>query len=166
MAGEHGKPLDLRGRDAVDLGSATDFHILLRAIDETMPDDATLYLEGAATAPVIARFLCAHQAAEPGELAADPAGGTVAHHLPLADENLARLRLLAEDCVASEVALHVVVYRGEEVLLWARDAGCGSLLLARSLPEDTMERVRLALGATLKPHRRHSLFALLRPRHQ
>ena len=46
MAGDHGPPAELRGAEGIDLGYATEFHILLRAIDAAMPEDATLYLEG------------------------------------------------------------------------------------------------------------------------
>ena len=166
MAGDHREPLGLAREDAVDLGYALDFHILLRAIDETMPSDAILRLEGDATAPPIARFLREHAADDARELAAGSAGHAVTFHLPLAGDNLARLRLLAEDHAAPEVAFHLAVYRGDEVLLWARDAGYGSLLLARSLPPETVEEMRSALGGTLRPYVRHSFFGLFRRRNQ
>ena len=167
MAGDHRKPpLALRPGDAIDLGYAIDFHILLRAIDETMPADAILCLEGDATTPAIAGFLREHEAADRRELVADSAGQIVTSHLPLAGGNLGRLRLLAESHAAPEIAFHLAVYRGDEVLLWARDAGNGSLLLAQSLPPATVEQVRTALGDTLRPYRRHSLFGLFRRRNQ
>ncbi len=166
MAGDPGEPLDLRRADAIDLGYAIDFHILLRAIDETMPEDAILCLEGDTTAPAIAQFLREHEADDPKELVANSAGSVVTFHLPLAGDNLARLRLLAEDCAAPEVAVHLAVYRGDEVLLWAHDAGYGSLLLARSLPSETVVEVKSALGGTLRPYQRHSFLGLFRRRNQ
>ena len=168
MPGDHRKPLELRNRDAVDLGYAIDFHILLRAIDEAMPEDAILCLEGDATAPAVAEFLREHEAedADRRELMANPGGRVVTFHLPLAGDNLARLRLLAESCAAPEVAFHLAVYRGDEVLLWAHDAGDGSLSLARSLPPETIEQMRSALGDTLRPYPRHSFFQLFRRRNQ
>jgi hypothetical protein len=166
MAGDHGEPLELRDEDAIDLGYAADFHILLRAIDETMPEDAILYLEGdaTATAPAVAEFLRAQEAADRREVVDNASSRTpIAFHLPLAD--LGQLRLLAESYASPEVAFHLAVYRGDEVILWAHDAGYGSLLLAESLPPDTVERMRSALGATLRPYpRRRRLFGLLRPR--
>jgi hypothetical protein len=48
------------------------------------------------------------------------------------------------------VADHLVVYRGEEVLLWAHDAGAGRVRLSRSLAPETVERFRLALGDSLR----------------
>lgn len=166
MASANRKPLELRDADAIDVGYGMDFHILLRAIDEAMPNDAVLALEGDATAPVVAAFLREHAAEDPRELAANGSGRIVVHHLPLADDNLAGLRALAEDCASPEVAFHLAVYRGDEVLLWAHDAGDGSLCVAKSLPAETVEAFREALGATLKPHRRYRFFGLFRARDQ
>ena len=160
MTGE--QPLDLRGEDALDLGRALDFHILLRAIDQAMPADATLALEGDAPAPVVRQFLLAHQAPDPRELVPNSDGTTLVFHLPLRD--LGELRTLAEDCVSHEVASHLMVYRGSEVLLWAHDAGDGSLLVAASLPPDTVRALGEALGPTLRPHPRYRWFGLRRVR--
>ena len=147
MASANRKPLDLRDRDAIDLGYGIDFHILLRAIDEAMPKDAILALEGDATAPAVAGASCANtRPPSPRELVANASGKVVVHHLPLADDNLAQLRMLAEDCASPEVAFHLAVYRDDEVLLWAHDAGDGSLRVAKSLPTETVERFRAALG--------------------
>src|SRR3954470_15587137 len=98
MTGEQRDPLDLRDEDALDLGMALDLHILLRAIDQAMPPEATLALEGDATAPPVAAFLVDHAAADARELVANDSGDAVTFHLPLADGNLGGLRILAEDC--------------------------------------------------------------------
>jgi hypothetical protein len=166
MASANREPLDLREEDAIDVGYATSFHVLLRAIEASMPDDAILYLEGEATAPAVAAFLREHAAAEPRELVANSTRSTAVFHLPLADGNLGRLRLLAEDFIASEVASHLVVYRGDEVLLWAHQAGSGSVQLARSLPPAASERFRSALGSTFRPHQRSRWRSLRRARHE
>jgi hypothetical protein len=158
------QPLDLRAEAAVDLGYATDFHILLRAIDEVMPEDAVLCLEGTATAPAVAAFLREREPAVTPAMAPNSHAPTAIFHLPLGDGNLAALRLLAEDHPSPEIASHLAVYRGREVLLWAHDAGDGSVLLARSLPEETIERFRSALGASLRLPRRYGFFGLFRPR--
>ncbi len=166
MARDRDKALGLDSRDAIDLGYAIDFHILLRAIDETMPEDAILYLEGDATAPALAEFLREHEAIDRRELVANADGKVVTFHLQLADGNLGELRALAENYAAPEVAFHLAVYRGDEVLLWAHDAGDGSLLLARTLPDATVDRMRMALGNSLRPYPRHSFFALFRSRNK
>jgi hypothetical protein len=165
MAGD--QPLDMRDQDAYDLGYAADFHILLRAIDLAMPTDAILYLEGDAIAPAVAMFLAQREAVDRRPVAANQAGRVEAFHLPLAGGNLHALRVLAEDHVRSEVARHLAVYRGDELLLWAHDAGDGIVELARSLPLETAERLRAELGGTLRtPKRRGWLSALRRARDQ
>jgi hypothetical protein len=163
MAGDDGEPLFLRRADAVDLGLAVDFHLLLRAIEQAMPPDATLALEGTEVAPAIARYLVANAAPEPRAL--EPHGDVPGRvfHLPLAGDAVAGLRVLAEEHVASEVADHLTVYRDDEVLLWAHDAGGGRLHVARSLPAETVAAFRDALAWTLKPRRR-GLLGRLRPR--
>jgi hypothetical protein len=40
------EPLRLPYEEAIVIGYVSDFYALLRAIDETMPPDAVLYLEG------------------------------------------------------------------------------------------------------------------------
>jgi hypothetical protein len=162
MTGEQEEPLDLPDDDAVDLGVAFDFHLLLRAIERAMPSDATLALEGDATAPAIREFLLAHPAPEPRELVPNIRGTAVVHHLPLAD--LEQLRILAEDYASSEVAFHLMVYRRDEVLLWAHDAGDGSLLVSKSVSPEAVETLRETLGPRLKPHKRFGWFGLRRVR--
>jgi hypothetical protein len=166
MAGDQEKLLELPRKEAIDLGRALDFHILLRAIDQTMPEGSILCLEGGTTAPAVAAFLRDREADDPRELVADADEDAVAFHLPLVDGNLGELRALAEDFIAPEIAFHLAVYRDDEVLLWAHEAGGGTLLLARSLPDATVDAMRSALGATLRPHRPRGFFALLRSRHK
>jgi hypothetical protein len=162
MAGEH-EPRELPGAEGIDLGYATDFHLLLRAVDASMPDDATLYLEGDQIAPAVARFLREHDVALRRQIAGDSPRGVSAFHLPLADGALRELRTLAEDHLRFEVASHLAVYRGDETLVWAHDAGDGIVTLATSLPDETIERFREALGSTLRrPKRRTWLWS--RPR--
>ena len=147
------EPRELRGAEGVDLGYATDFHILLRAIDEAMPDDAILWLEGSAIAPAVRGFLRRQGEAESNAIFC----------LPLADGALRELRTIAEDHLRFEVASHLAVYRGDETLVWAHDAGDGIVTLATSLPDETIERFREALGRTLRrPKRRMWLWS--RPR--
>jgi len=66
---------------------------------------------------------------------------------------LAEFRNLAENHAEPEVADHLVVYRGEEVLLWALDAGYGYVRVARDLSESIVEALRDALGDAIRsPH--------------
>ena len=128
------------------LGRVEDFYALLGAIDEAMPRDATLYLEGTSFAPEVKDFLTSRPAPDvhgvaPGTLYSKPE----AYHLPLKDPNLAELRSIAKRHAEPEVADHLAVYRGNELLLTAYDAGNDDVYVARSLSEETLQTLRRAL---------------------
>src|SRR5437588_769919 len=53
---------------SLPLGYVSDLYALLRAIDETMPKDATLYVEGSSIARAVREFLGARPAASHREL--------------------------------------------------------------------------------------------------
>ncbi|HEX9198148.1 MAG TPA: hypothetical protein VF865_01205, partial [Acidobacteriaceae bacterium] len=74
-------------------------------------------------------------------------------HIPLTGDNLADFRNLAENHAEPEVADHLVVYRGNDVLLWAHDAGYGYVYVARDLSKSIVEAVRDALGDAIRSPR-------------
>lgn len=142
-----GAPLILSEANALEIGYVTDLYKLLQAIDETMPKDAVVYVEATAIAPDVAFFLEMRSAQgmrqiKPNTLWPRPR----VFHMPLTGENLAEFRNLAEKHAEPEVADHLVVYRGEDVLLWAPDAGNGYVYVARDLSESIVEAFRDALG--------------------
>ena len=146
-----GAPLILSDADALEVGYVTDLYALLRAIDEAMPKDAVLYVEATAIAPDVASFLGTRTAQDrrqitPNTLWPKPK----VFHLPLTGKNLAEFRNLAEKHAEPEVADHLVVYRGEDVLLWAHDAGDGYVDVARGLSEPILEAFRDALGDAIR----------------
>jgi hypothetical protein len=146
--------LHSRDNESVTIGHVADLYALLRALDETMPPDAILYLEGTSFAPEIRDFLSSRHAPQSREVAP----GTIlprpeTFHLPLTGTNLADLRALAEQHAEPEVTDHLAVYRRDELLLSAYDAGDGDVQVARTLPEQTIGRLRLALGDALRGHR-------------
>jgi hypothetical protein len=146
-----GAPLILSDADALEIGYVTDLYELLRAIDEAMPKDAVLYVEATAIAPDVASFLETRSARDrrqitPNTLWPKPK----VFHMPLTGENLAEFRDLAERHAEPEVADHLVVYRGEDVLLWAHDAGDGYVDIARDLSESIVEAFRDALGDAIR----------------
>jgi hypothetical protein len=116
------------------LGYVEGFHALLRAVDEALPKDgAVLYVEGTSIDPEVASFLAARPAGDTREVARGTIWPTPqTFHVSLSA--LPELRALAEGRVDFEVCDHVVVYRGDELLLWAHDAGDGYVQVARSLP--------------------------------
>jgi hypothetical protein len=137
--------------DVVELGYARDLYLLLQAIDETMPGDAVLYIEGTSIDAAIRDFLERRSVQEPPLIETGtlwPRPGTF--HLPLSASYLADLRSMAASLAEPEIADHLVVYRGVDVLLWAHDAGGGYIRLARSLPQDVVDRFREILGTSLR----------------
>jgi hypothetical protein len=144
-------PLHLRDEDALTIGYATDLYELLRVIDETIPKDAVLYVEGTSIVPAVSEFLEARQPAERPKAKA----GTLwprprVFHLPLSGANLAELRSLADGYAEPEVADHLMVYRGDKVLLEAHDAGNGDIRLSRSLSPEVIERFRASISGSLR----------------
>jgi hypothetical protein len=149
-----GAPLILKEADALQIGYVTDLYKLLRAIDEAMPKDALLYLEGTAIAPDVASFLESRAAQDRREIKANTLWPKPkVFHIPLTGDNLTEFRNLAEKHAEPEVADHLVVYRGEDVLLWAHDAGYGYVYVARELSESIVEALRDALGDAIRSPR-------------
>jgi hypothetical protein len=149
MAGK--EPLALNEEDALVLGYVTDFYELLRAIDEVMPKDAVLYVEGTDIAPDVAAFLDARRAADPPDIEPNTRWPKpTIFHLSLGGTNLSDLRKIAESHAEPEVADHLVVYRGADVLLWAHDAGAGYVEVSRSLPAGVITGFKDSLGDALR----------------
>ena len=71
-------------------------------------------------------------------------------HIPLTGDTLGQFRDLADKHAAAEVADHLGVYRDEDVLLWAHDAGYGYVYVARDLSESIVEALRDALGDAIR----------------
>jgi hypothetical protein len=146
------EPLRLPEHEAITVGYVANFYELLRAIDETMPKEAVLCLEGRPVSEVKA-FLEQRQAADRPPIAPNTIWPKPSFfHLPLNGSNLRDLRLIADHRAEPEVADHLVVYRGNDVLLWAPDAGHNDVWLTRSLPEETINRFRETLAGALREH--------------
>src|SRR5712691_6643932 len=129
------------------LGHVSDLYELLRVIDETMPADATLYLEGTSIAADIKVFLSHRSATVQQEVEAGTRWPKPrVFHLPLSGTDLAELRALAEHHAEPEICDHLVVYREGDVLLWAHDAGSGLALVSQDLPAEMVSRLKATLG--------------------
>lgn len=146
-----GPPLILSEADAIEIGYVTDLYALLRAIDEAMPKDAVLYVEGVTIAADVASFLESRAAGDKRHIKPNtPWPKPKVFHLPLTGDNLADFRNLAEKHAEPEVADHLVVYRGDDVLMWAHDAGSGYVDVARDLSQSTVAAFRAALGDAIR----------------
>jgi hypothetical protein len=146
-----GAPLILSEENALEIGYVTDLYKLLRAIDLAMPKDAVLYVEATAIAPDVASFLETRTAQDRREITPNTLWPKPkVFHIPLTGDNIAEFRNLAEKHAEPEVADHLVVYRGEDVLLWAHDAGGGYVDVARDLSESIVAAFRDALGDAIR----------------
>jgi hypothetical protein len=133
-----------------ELGYVSDLRVLIRAINTTMPRDAIIYIEGDSIVPEVASFLSSHLASEPRDIwPGSSSRKSSAFHVPLAGTNLAELGVLADSYAAPEVCDHLVVYQDDELLLTAYDAGGNFVEVSKSLPDETIQRLRAALGEAL-----------------
>jgi hypothetical protein len=136
--------------ESIRIGYVSSLRELLRAIDETMPKDAVFYVEGTSIVREIRDYLISHQTRSPHEIESGSKWPKPkAFHMSLEGKNLTGLRELARHHAEPEVCDTIVVYQAHEVLLWAHDAGYGYVEVARSLPEELVERFRATLGEAL-----------------
>jgi hypothetical protein len=137
-----GEGISLHVEEAINLGRAGDLDALLHAI-EALPDDAVLYVEGTSIAPDIEEFLRAHAIQSTTIITrgtAWPRSTTL--HVRLDPGLVARLRELAERHAGPEICDHLVVYRDDDVLLSAYDAGSETVWVRRDLPAEVVARLR------------------------
>ena len=142
-----GEGISLETKRVVDLGPVRDLYALLEAIDRAMADGDVLYVEGTNIGPEIRAFLEANAAEEARPIAR----GTLlprptSYHLSLSGPTLGELRELAQGRAEPEICDHLVVYRGDEVILSAYDAGSGHVYVSVDLPAETVEGLRRGLG--------------------
>lgn len=134
----------------VDLGRVRRLDSLLEALEIGMPGDGIVYVEGAAFADDVRATLAALPAVPEAQRRADQRGtlwpSPSSFHLPVSSGVLAVLRDLEKRHASPEVCAHLAVYRGQEILALAHDAGDGALLVARSLPNDAVEAMRQVVG--------------------
>lgn len=130
----------------VDLGHVRRLDTLLEALEVGMPADAIVYVEGVAFADDVRATLAALPTAPEALRRADLRGtlwpSPSSFHLPVSSGVLAVLRDMETRHASPEVCDHLAVYRGEEILALAHDAGDGVLLVGRSLSDDAVETMR------------------------
>lgn len=123
--------------------------LFLRTLPSSFSSDCVLYLEGYPD-----DRLREYLEQRPATNTTEVAKGTVwprpqIFHMPTTPENIEGLALVVENLHPSDIADHLHVYRGNEVLLQCYDffAGC-PILLSRSLPEDKIRSFCEALQTT------------------
>lgn len=125
-----------------------DLGLLLSGIRNALPRDATLYIEGPRNTAVINVLVKnparARQKIQVGTLWPRAA----AYHVPNDEQLIEHLIELAERMASPEIADHLVVYRGEQVLVSAYDVGDEEVWVSRDLGEDSFRRFLDIVGGT------------------
>jgi hypothetical protein len=142
-----GEGISLNEHEAINLGRVRDLEALLRGIEDAMPQDAVLYVEGTSIASEVKDFLSANATSPTAFVTRGTAWPRPkSFHIPVTPALVGRLREFAECHAAPEMCDHLVVYRDGEVLLSAYDAGWETVWVRRDLPEDALFRLRSTLG--------------------
>jgi hypothetical protein len=142
-----GEGISLRATEAIEVGEVCDISKLFAALASALPVGAVLYAEGTNIAPDVQEFL----GSESVEPAARVTQGTSwpesqQFHVPATPANLMRMHELSLRHAEPEVCDHLVVYRDEDVLISAYDAGFGTVYARRDLPKAALDRLREAAG--------------------
>lgn len=133
------KGIRLATEDAVELPSPASLASLIRAI-EVMPPGSVLYLEGGAHPSDLRQFLVARQLSQPTPVARHTIWPLQSvHHLPIDSSTIEHLARFAETIAGPELCMHLVVYRGEEVLVSAHDAPGDPVLVNKNLSKDVID---------------------------
>lgn len=137
---------DFKRADVISLGRVRRLDTLLEALEDGMPPDAVVYVEGVGFADDVRAALAALPSIPTDEQRTDLRGTLVpvpmSFHLPLASGVLRILRELEKRHASPEVCTHLAVYRGEEILALAHDATGDALLVGRTVAPDAVERMR------------------------
>ena len=123
LGGYGPKGICLAGQRAWKLDATREVPSFLRALSELLPGDAVLYLEDGTPPRKVRNYL----AARPAERTSQVNPGTLSwrlrrFHMPTTRANLQGLAELAENCAAAEIAIHVLAYKEDRVLLEWYDA--------------------------------------------
>ncbi len=141
----------------VDLGQVRRLDTLFEALEAGMPADAIVHVEGVAFADDVRAALAALPSAVEAQRRSDLRGtlwpSPSSFHLPVSSGALAVLRDLEKRHASPEVCTHLAVYRGEEILALAHDAGDGVLLVGQSLPNDAVEKMRQVVAGQARQPR-------------
>jgi hypothetical protein len=128
------------------LGRVRRLDTLLEALEAGMPSDAVVYVEGVAFAADVRAALAALPQLPEEQRRTDLRGTLLpvpeSFHVPVGSGVLHVLRELEQRHASAEVCIHLAVYRGDEILALAHDAGDASLLVGRALAPDAVEEMR------------------------
>lgn len=129
--------------DSVALGRVSDLAQLLRAIADIARDSHYIYLEDPASKEVVTFLEKRKETPAPLEIER----GTLwprprVFHLRASHDNICELIAFADRMADVEVAEHLVLYDAKTILLEAYDVGDAYVRVHRSLPPESIARLR------------------------
>jgi hypothetical protein len=112
----------------------------LESLESLLPDESILYLEGGYLSKKDETLLNRMSVPEQAHIAV----GTIwprpkIFHVPATAENLGELAQLAQHRALPEIAIHIHVYKDDEVLLQWHDAFDSPIYLAREIPDEKVK---------------------------
>jgi hypothetical protein len=146
------KGIDLGDTPAWEISPPRDAADFLRAISLLAPPESVLYLEGGSPPAEVRAYLANNAATRITKVTM----GTIwprpeTFHVSISPRSLEGLAQLADRHALPEIAIHLHVYKGTEVLLQWYDAGDDDpLLVSKQIPEETVREFCRRLGVTYR----------------
>lgn len=139
--------------EAVELGRVEDFEVFLRRLREVAPEESILALEGTPASDV-REFLVEVRVTPAVRITHGTAWPKDEYfHVPATRKNFDRLLEFMQNHALPEICDHVVVYKGEQLLLWLHDAGDGCVYGHPALGEGALDQIRGGLRQKKAPRR-------------
>jgi hypothetical protein len=128
-----------------------DITAFIREMSILFPDDSVIYIEGTSIDPAIKKYLQAHNAekitrVEVGTLWPRP----TVFHISLSEEHLQKLAEFTDNYALPEICDHLIVYKGEEVLLEGYDFFAQDINLSGKIDENKVRVFCEKVGCTFK----------------
>ena len=119
----------------------------LKALAGLVPPDSVLYLEGGSPPAQLLSYLQEKAAKKTSKVDI----GTIwpkpaTFHVIITKDNMEDLSILAEHCFVLELAMHIVVYKDDVVLLSWYDAFDDPCYISREIPEDKVKSFCDSIG--------------------
>ncbi|HAX61013.1 MAG TPA: hypothetical protein DCX95_00410 [Elusimicrobia bacterium] len=118
------------------------FTEFLSALPIIIPNGSILYLEGGYPDKKLKEFFNKTQIANPVKIAIGtiwPVSGIDYYHIPLTDENIKELLELSKNHAEPEIAVHLLVYKGNKILIDWYDVFDDPFYLSEDIIEDKLK---------------------------
>ena len=128
------------------LSRVRDLTAFLLALRDLVPEDAILLLEDGAHDAELREFFRERAVPSQSPVPKGTFGRTEDAHLPATHPNLTDLAEISERHAEPEIAIHVHVYKGDDILLQWHDALDDPMYVSKGIPEDKVKAFAAALA--------------------